>query len=350
MSADEELQTMEEKEAWLRARGVEIESPAERKAAAEAAAARQAAHPLEHVEGITRRVKYVLIPADESQPFEQLEAILAHDAHGDILPDVLAPKFAGGGSIDRRAAREQAVRQLGEKGLELSQDALDNATKQGATETFALVRPSSTNAHRGVYLYLDEVGLLKGLPPNPRANALARSCGFDGVSFYGDMYAGSIQAEPSPMVNVDFTVAELDSDAAWLKSAGAENYQYNQSMQQLQDAMREKGGMAGGFGAGGGDGGMPGGEGDGYAWSQTDDEVEIVIEVPEGTKAKDVKVAFKSESVEVVVGGAATAKAERLYRRVRPDECTWTIEGGKKVVVTLAKVDEQVWHAMEAIE
>ena len=114
---------MEEKEAWLRARGVEIESPAERKGAAEAAAARQAAHPLDHVEGITRRVKYVRIPADESQPFEQLEAILANDAHGDILPDVLAPTFSGGGSIDRRAAREQAVRQLGEKGLELSQDA-----------------------------------------------------------------------------------------------------------------------------------------------------------------------------------------------------------------------------------
>ena len=132
------------------------------------------------------------------------------------------------------------------------------------------------------------------------------------------------------MVNVDFTVAELDSDAAWLKSAGAENYQYNQSMQQLQDAMREKGGMAGGFGAGDGNGGMPGGEGDGYAWSQTDDEVEMVVEVPEGTKAKDVKVAFKSESVEVVVGGTATTKAERLYRRVRPDECTWTIEGGRR--------------------
>ena len=51
-------------------------------------------------------------------------------------------------------------------------------------------------------------------------------------------------------------------------------------------------------------------------------------------------MAFKVESVEVVVGGAATP-SWRLYRRVRPDECTWTIEGGKKVVVTLAKVDER---------
>ena len=92
-----------------------------------------------------------------------------------------------------------------------------------------------------------------------------------------------------------------------------------------------------------------GGEGDGYAWSQTDDEVEMVVDVPAGTKAKDVKVAFKAESVEVVVGGAATAKAERLYKgatgRVYLDH-----RGRKKVVVTLAKVDEQVWHAIEAVE
>ena len=89
------------------------------------------------------------------------------------LPDVLAPRFAGGGSIDSNAAREQAVRQLGAKGLELSSSALENATKQGSAETFALVRPSATNGHRGVYLYLDEVGLLKSLPANARADGLA---------------------------------------------------------------------------------------------------------------------------------------------------------------------------------
>ena len=90
---EEELQTTAEKESWLRARGVEIESPEDRRKAADAKA--KLAHPLDHVEGVTRRVKYVKIPCDASLPFEQLEAILAHDAHGDILPDVLAPRFAG---------------------------------------------------------------------------------------------------------------------------------------------------------------------------------------------------------------------------------------------------------------
>ena len=288
------------------------------------------------------------IPADESQPFEQLEAILANDAHGDILPDVLAP-FSGGGSIDRRAAREQAVRQLGEKGLELSQDALDNATKQGATETFALVRPSSTNNHRGVYLYLDEVGLLKGLRPT-RGPTPSRDPGvLDGVSFYGDMYAGSIKLNPprwstSISPSPSSTRTPPGSSPRALRTSSTISPCSSSRMPCARRAawprIRRRGG----------DGVMPGGEGDDYAWSQTDDEVEMVVDVPAGTKAKDVKVAFKAESVEVVVGGAATAKAERLYRRVRPDECTWTIEGGKKVVVTLAKVDEQVWHAIEAVE
>ena len=45
VAKDEELNTPEEKEAWLRAHGVEIESAEDRKKKAEAAAA--AAHPLE---------------------------------------------------------------------------------------------------------------------------------------------------------------------------------------------------------------------------------------------------------------------------------------------------------------
>ena len=143
---------MAEKEAWLRARGVEIESP---RSAARRGRGRRERAPLDHVEGVTRRVKYVRIPHDDSRPFEQLEAILAHDAYGDVLPDVLRPTFAGGGAIDQRAARDRRAPARPEGPRDL-QSALDEVAGQGATETFALVRPSDTNGHRGVYLYLDE--------------------------------------------------------------------------------------------------------------------------------------------------------------------------------------------------
>ena len=291
-SSENDPQTMADKEAWLRAHGVEIETPEERRLkAAEDAERRRLLRELqgssggsspgsdEHPDGsgssITRRFKYVRIPADDRQPFEQLEAIVGADAAGDLLPDILQERFVGGGDVDERTAREQAVRQLGAKGLELSTDSLIRATAAGATETFALVRASSTNGHRGVYLYLDEVGMLKKLPVNQRAMGLARECGFDNVSFYGDMFIGCVQAQPEPMRNDDFVVSELNSSSEWLKRASSENYQYNQSMQQLQDAMREKGGMQSVGMGGGGEGGMPSGEGDGYSWSQTDDEVEV---------------------------------------------------------------------------
>lgn len=39
--------------------------------------------------------------------------------------------------------------------------------------------PSETNGHRGVYLYLDEVGKLKNLPANQRVADLAERCGLD---------------------------------------------------------------------------------------------------------------------------------------------------------------------------
>ena len=151
--------------------------------------------------------------------------------------------------------------------------------------------------------------------------------------------------DSSPTHNVDFTVDDLDSQSAWLRAASAENVAHDQAMRQLQDAMREKGAMVGG----GGDG-MPGGAGEGFAWTQTDDEVELSVDVPPGTKARDVAVHIAPGSVTVRVGGETVCAVARLFRAARPDESTWTIDGGAKVVVTLAKVDEQVWHALEAIE
>jgi hypothetical protein len=44
---------------------------------------------------------------------------------------------------------------------------------------------AASNKHCGVYIYLDEVGMLKGLPPNRRASGIAKTCGFDDAQFFG---------------------------------------------------------------------------------------------------------------------------------------------------------------------
>ena len=43
---------------------------------------------------------------------------------------------------------------------------------------------AASNKHCGVYIYLDEVGMLKGLPPNRRASGIAKSFGFDDAQFF----------------------------------------------------------------------------------------------------------------------------------------------------------------------
>jgi len=171
------------------------------------------------------------------------------------------------------------------------------------------------------------------------------------VRFYGDMFVGAVQSEPSPMHNVDFHVRDLDSSADWLRSAQSENFAHDQSMKQLQDAMREKGGMVGGLGGDDDGGGFPRGSGEGYAWTQTDDEVEVVVNVPAGTKARDVCVTFKPRALTVGLKGANDAplvSVDKTFRATRPDESTWTMDD-TRVVVTVAKMDEQVWHTLEGM-
>lgn len=51
---------------------------------------------------------------------------------------------------------------------------MNKVAAMGSVETFPLVHPSDTNGFNGVYVYLDEVGMLKKLPCNARATAIAR--------------------------------------------------------------------------------------------------------------------------------------------------------------------------------
>ena len=59
------------------------------------------------------------------------------------------------------------------------------AAAAGSAEAVRLFRPHPDNGHTGVYAYHDEHGAAKGLPRNPRAEALAAVCGIEGARFHG---------------------------------------------------------------------------------------------------------------------------------------------------------------------
>jgi hypothetical protein len=359
---EEENQTPAEREAWLRAHGVEIETAEDRlrmENEAKRLREKEKSEP-------TRKLVCVKIPAEDSLPFEEVTLEVPMTKPGDVFPDLVKPYFIGGGDIDVNLAKQAATKQLGEEFASKSQNlgvSLAKETAMGSTETFALVRPSEKNGRKGVYIYLDEVGLLKGKPKNARASSLAASCGFPGTTFHGDVFVGAVQTEPQPMRSVDFTVKEMDSSAAWLKLAPMENAEYAMSMKELEKAMSEKGvgggpglqriNMGGGGGGGNDDGVLPSGDGEGYRWEQNEDgEVEISVYVPENTSAKTISVGFRADSCVISnkSEGKVIVQIDNLYNKIRPDECTWTIAGGSKkneVCVSLTKVnDDETWPAL----
>ena len=53
------------------------------------------------------------------------------------------------------------------------------------------------------------------------------------------------------------------------------------------------------------------GEEDGYRWTQTDDELEVVVPVSPSTRAKDVRCTVMPRSLSIAVGGADVVKVPR---------------------------------------
>ena len=74
-----------------------------------------------------------------------------------------------------------------------SLDDLRAQTQGGVCEAWPLAAPSEQNGWIGVKLYIDEVGALKKLPRNARAEALAEATGQIGVSIFGDAYVGRVK-------------------------------------------------------------------------------------------------------------------------------------------------------------
>lgn len=82
-------------------------------------------------------------------------------------------------------------------------------------------------------------------------------------------------------------------------------------------------------------------------WYQTMDEVVVEINVPEGTKSKEVKAKFGGNSLTCSVHNV-DIKGE-LCNRVITDECLWSLEDRKLVRLVLVKSNKQAdncWRSL----
>ncbi|KAG7341282.1 HSP20-like chaperone [Nitzschia inconspicua] len=385
---EEDNMTPEERLQWLRDRGVVVETPEERKEAA--VISTKTATTISTNDTTTPSkdaITYVYIPADQAKPLEERYFVppppppmaassSATTSHllVDPLVEFLKPAFAGNAdqvdlNLFRKQQSDNPVHQLASSSSSLStssgamdalpsvsDDTLRSVAQQGGhVETFSLVHPTANNQHTAVTFYLDEIGQLKRLPLNGRASDLAKAAGYNPPPiFYGDVFVAKQQQQQQRRSYLSMTVADCHVQAPWLQQAAMDNLEHQLQMNRMTGRS--------------GDERQPtvvGSDGvaqkeDGYSWTQSEEEIELVVPLPEtttGTTSKnDVSVIFKPKRVQVQVKNTSfpTILSIDLFERVDVDGCTWTVENGKgdknnnhNLVVTLEKADEALWPRLE---
>jgi hypothetical protein len=293
-------------------------------------------------------VKFVWVPQDTTKPMAtvtmptSMPTATATDTAtigGDAFPTFLKPYFADRKSIDASLLQDSATKHFAGGDLQelaqgkISAASMNSVAAQGSVETFCLVHPADTNNYTGVYIYLDELGLLKKLNINDRATSIAEACGYHPPPiFYGDVFLGRVTTKPK-MANIDF-ISGVDTDrgATWMRRAVSENLAWQQASNQV----------SGTIGASqpahkGTDGNVA--QEANFTWTQEDDDVELTVplNLDQPMNKKLLKVIFKAKSVQVHYDKKEIATI-LLYSAIDVDGCTWTVDKDN-VVITVEKAD-----------
>ena len=286
---------------------------------------------------------FVLIPSDASKPLAQLSCQAPQNQTGDLLVDHLKGFFAqGGGDVDISLLEQQATQTLSGTAdtPSVSSDTLSKVAKEASVETFTLVHGTPSNRFTEILMYLDEVGMLKRLTLNTRASQYAKAAGFDPPpQFYGDVYIGRLERKPS-IRNTDFLLgSDTAMDAPWLRSATMENLEHQAEMNQITGRFESQP-TVDGFEA-------PKQE-VGFNWTQTEEEIEMVLPLNDGQTSKDIKVSFNSQVIRITISGTEVITCS-LFERVDVDGCTWTIETGttRTLVVSMEKAEAALWPRLK---
>lgn len=81
-----------------------------------------------------------------------------------------------------------------------------------------------------------------------------------------------------------------------------------------------------------------------YIWNQTLEEITLTYPVPAGTRARDLVISISRNTISIQLKGVEEPLLKgELYKPVKPDESTWTLEDQKEIAVTLTKVNQIEW-------
>ncbi|OMH86323.1 Protein BOBBER 1 [Zancudomyces culisetae] len=81
-----------------------------------------------------------------------------------------------------------------------------------------------------------------------------------------------------------------------------------------------------------------------YEWKQTLSDVTISVNLPQGTRARDLAVIIKADFISISYKATKEIILEgKLTELIRVDDSTWAIEDSKMLSVYLEKQNQQQW-------
>ena len=91
---------------------------------------------------------------------------------------------------------------------------------------------------------------------------------------------------------------------------------------------------------------LPSGGDDKLEWSQTAEDVEVAIKVPDGTKGRDLTVTIKTRALTAKLKASGEVLVDlKLAEDIHPDDSTWTVSSDG-LVITLEKANGSTWHEL----
>ena len=330
MSADERVQ-------WLRDRGVFIETSEERRNKELTKVMN------EKDDDVKETVGFVYVPHDTSEPLKQVtfECPIKID-NVDYLLVHLKPIFksmSNDKTVDLDLLRDNASLTLGSSDAPTpSEDTLMKVAMEGSVEKFTLAHAVEANNFTSVNIYLDETGMLKRLPLNVRATDFCARAGFNPPpQFFGNVFLGRVKTRPY-IQNISFTLGQdTATDATWLLQATMDNLSYQTALNKLTGRNETQAAVVGT------DGNEKSEEG--YSWTQTEEELEVVVTLPSIVTSKEIAVRFMAKALSINCQQEPILSL-KLFEHIDPDGCTWTLDrkvDEVKLIVTMEKVEQALW-------
>ncbi|KAG0289585.1 hypothetical protein BGZ98_003783 [Dissophora globulifera] len=80
-----------------------------------------------------------------------------------------------------------------------------------------------------------------------------------------------------------------------------------------------------------------------YKWRQTLIDLDISVEVPKGTRGKDLVIEIKKKSLKVGLKGQDPIIQGTLSKEIKTEDSTWTLDDQKEVNIHLEKYKGTEW-------